>query len=522
MRVLLVRPPVPGHTIGLKHVMICEPLELEYVAAGLDGHEVEILDLIVERGFEDRLRRFRPDVIGTSCYVTGVNEVKKICRAAKRWNPEVWTVVGGVHASRAPDDFADHAVDCIVLGDGTSVMPELLDAIRTGRMLEEVAGLALPVDDERVVFTPERPYMPRADDLPLPRRDLVAHLRERYYYIFHRPLATMKTTWGCWYRCNFCFTWQITDGHPYSRSPESIVDELERIEQEEVYIVDDIFLINRRRLRRIADLLKQRGIRKHYLCYGRSDFIAQNEDVIEEWAALGLRAVLIGLEAATDAELDSMNKQNTVDHNSRAIEVLRRHGVDTYGSLIPDPDYGPEEWDRLWRFIRDNGLYYLNISPLTPLPGTTIWEEYRDRITVPRKAHGLWDLSHAVLPTRSSLKAFYRALLGVYARAIMDVRRANRLTLRTRPPVWSRAYLRIWWGCLRIWLQFRRAHRHHSPEALAQAMDRGAAVPGLRRRLRSNTGTTAERPVARPGRGSPDLVRLGAVTVSATPESGAP
>ena len=35
MRILLVRAPVPPHTIGLKHIMVCEPLELEYVAAGL-------------------------------------------------------------------------------------------------------------------------------------------------------------------------------------------------------------------------------------------------------------------------------------------------------------------------------------------------------------------------------------------------------------------------------------------------------------------------------------------------------
>src|SRR5215471_4880920 len=102
MRILLVRPPVPRQTIGLKHIMICEPLELEYVAAGLDGHTVQIMDLILERGFESRLRRFRPDVFGTSSYITGVNEVLKLCRAAKRWNPNVRTVVGGVHASQVP------------------------------------------------------------------------------------------------------------------------------------------------------------------------------------------------------------------------------------------------------------------------------------------------------------------------------------------------------------------------------------------------------------------------------------
>ncbi|MGH7555779.1 MAG: B12-binding domain-containing radical SAM protein, partial [Longimicrobiales bacterium] len=460
MRVLLVRPPVPPHTMGLKHVMVCEPLELEYVAAGLDGHEVEILDLIVERGYEKRLRRFKPDVVGTSCYITGVNEVKKLCRMAKRWNPAVRTVVGGVHASRAPEDFADRAIDCIVLGDGTTIIGDLVRTFEVGGDLEDIPGLALPLDDARVLFTAARPYMPRADELPLPRRDLVAHLRRHYYYVFHRPVATVKTTWGCWYRCNFCFTWQITDGMPYSRSPESIVDELAGIDCDDVYIVDDIFLINRRRLARIAELMRARGIRKKILCYGRSDFIAENEDVIAEWAELGLSAVLIGLEAGTDRELESMNKENTVDNNRRAIEVLRRHGVDTYGSLIPHPEYDESDWERLWRFIDDNGLYYLNISPLTPLPGTSIWSDYADRVSVPRDAHGIWDLSHAVLPTRMPLPSYYRALRRVYTRAILSLRRANRLTLRTRPPVLSLAYLRIWWGAFRLYLQFLGAHRH--------------------------------------------------------------
>lgn len=493
MRVLLVRPPVPPHTTGLKHIMVCEPLELEYVAAGLDGHEVRIMDMILERGFERRLRELRPDVIGTSSYITGVNEVIKLCRTAKRWNPVVRTVVGGVHASRAPEDFADHSVDCIVLGDGTTVMPELLEALRQGAPLEEFPGLALPLDDERVAFTEDRRYMPSPDTLPLPRRDLVEHLRHRYYYLFHRPVATVKTTWGCWYRCNFCFPWQVTGGSPYSRSPESIVDELAGIDCEDIYIVDDIFLINRRRLHRIAELLRARGIRKRFLCFGRADFIAENEDVIAEWAELGLAAVLVGLEASTAPELQSMDKRTTVDQNRAAVDVLRRHGIDTYGSLIPDPDYGREDWERLWRFIEEAGLYYLNISPLTPLPGTAIWEGYRDQVVVPRRAHGLWDLSHAVLPTRLPLRTFYRELRRVYIRASLSLRRAARLTLRTRPPVLSRAYLRLWWGALRIYLQLRGAARHHSPRQLRRAMDRGTPVPELQGRAPSPRRLTLPR-----------------------------
>ena len=80
MRILFVRPPVPPHTIGLKHIMICEPLELEYAAAGLEGHELQIMDMIIEKGFRKRLEKFKPHVVATSCYVTGVNEVIKITK----------------------------------------------------------------------------------------------------------------------------------------------------------------------------------------------------------------------------------------------------------------------------------------------------------------------------------------------------------------------------------------------------------------------------------------------------------
>ncbi|MCZ6690618.1 MAG: radical SAM protein [Planctomycetota bacterium] len=477
MRILLVRPPVPRHTVGLKHIMVCEPLELEYVAAGLEGHEIQIFDMIVERGLRRRLRQFKPDVVGTSCYITGVNEVKKVCREVKRWDPSAWTVVGGVQASLAPEDFCDDAVDCIVPGDGTTVMADIVKAVESGTSLEKVAGLVIPIGNG-LHRTEGRRYMPPPDSLPFPRRDLVSHLRHRYYYLFHQPVTTMKTTWGCWYRCNFCFTWRITDGATYSRSPESIADELETIDSLDVYIVDDIFLINRTRLARLGQLLRERGIRKKFLVYGRADFIAENEDVIAEWAELGLSAVLIGLEASTDPELDSMNKECTVDKNRLAIDVLRRHGVDTYGSLITQPDYTEEEWDRLWRFIDENGLYYLNISPHTPLPGTVIWDEYKDRLTVPRTAHGLFDLSHCLLPTRMPLREYYRSLLRVYSRACLNIRRARRLTLRTRPPIYSPKYLRLWWGAIKIWMQLRTAHRHHTPRELAKAEDVGPVVPG--------------------------------------------
>lgn len=478
MRVLLIRPPIPRHTIGLKHLMICEPLELEYVAAGITDHHVQIFDMILERNLSRRLQEFNPDVVGTSCYINGVNEVKKICRTVKMWKPECATIVGGVQASLAPEDFNDPAINCIVLGDGTSIMPEILSALEAGIPLDAVPGVAIPQADQSLRRTVPREYLPANPScLPFPRRDLIGHLQHRYYYLFHQPVALVKTTWGCWYQCNFCVTWRITGGRPFSRDPESIVDEIERIPQKEIYIVDDIFLFDPSRLAATGDLLRRRGIRKNFLVYGRADFIVAHEEIIRQWSDLGLKAVIVGLEAATDHELKEMNKQSTTEMNRQAVEILRRNHVDIYASFITGSDYQPSDWDRLNRFIQENGIYYVNISPQTPMPGSPIWPRYANHLTVPRSAHGLWDLTHPVVPTRVPLRDYYRAMIRTYARTVLNVRRAARLTLRTRPPVWSRKYLRLWVGAVKIYLQLRRAHHHHDLDEIQTAQ---ASSPEMR------------------------------------------
>lgn len=476
MKILLVRPAVPKHTIGLKHIMICEPLELEYVAAGLEGHEIQVIDLIIEKGLRKRLETFRPEIVGTSSYIAGVNEVIKVCREAKRWNPDCVTVVGGVQAAQVAEDFSDNSVDVIVKGDGTTTMPVVVRAIEEGGDLREVPGVAIPRGRGELFHGPPAPYMPKPDELPLPDRSVVSHLKHRYYYLMHRPVATMKTAWGCWYKCNFCYTWRITDGTPFARSPESIVEELKSIEATEVYIVDDIFLINPTRLSKLAALLRKEGIRKNYLVYARADFISSHEAIIAEWAELGLKAVFVGLEAVTDAELVGMNKQTNVNQNLEAIRVLHRHGVDMYGSLIPQPDYTVEDWKRLRAFIRASGLYYLNISPLVPLPGTSEYDVYKEQLIVPREAHGLWDLSHAVVQTRLPLREHYRQLLITYASVIFNLRRARRVTQRTLPSIWSWNYVMLLWGAAKIGVQFLGASRHHTERELKIAMDRGPEV----------------------------------------------
>ncbi|NNF74931.1 MAG: radical SAM protein [Flavobacteriaceae bacterium] len=479
MKILLVRPPVPSQTIGLKHIMICEPLELEYIAANLDGHNLMIFDHLVERGFKKRFSEFKPDIVISSCYKTGTNEVIKIFRYVKSINPDCLTIVGGVHATLIPEDFADIAVDIIGLGDGTMLLPEIVKALEQRSSISNIPGIAIPVSEGELFMTETREYMPKPDLLPFPKRELVAHLKHKYYYLMHRPVATLKTTWGCWYRCNFCFTWKITDGLPYSRSAQSIVDELLTINDTEIYIVDDIFLINKSRLNELAHLIKKYGIKKNYLCYSRADFIVENESVIAEWAELGLKAVFIGLEATTDEELLDMNKQLPADHNVKAIQILRKYKIDIYGSLIPQANYEKEDWDRLYRFITDNKLYYVNISPATPLPGADNYEEFKNQLTVPEDAHSLFDLSHQLTKTKMPLRAYYRELLKLYVKTTLNMKSARMNTFRTLPSIWTINYWRLILGALKIGRQFLFSYSHHSIKEIRKAKYKGPELSDL-------------------------------------------
>jgi hypothetical protein len=63
-------------------------------------------------------------------------------------------------------------------------------------------------------------------------------------------------------------------------------------------------------------------------------------------------------------------------------------------------------------------------------------------------------------------------------RTCLDIFRARKLTLHTRPPVLSFKYLRLWRGALKIFFQFISAHKHHQPAELARARDLGPPPAG--------------------------------------------
>ena len=132
MKVLLFRPRPHKETIGLQNVMICEPLELEYIASNIEplGHKCKIIDMILEKkSVSYFVDKYKPDVVGITGYISHVNIMKDYARMAKETLPSVKTIIGGVHAEVNPGDFESEYVDYIITANGIRTFIDILNSL---------------------------------------------------------------------------------------------------------------------------------------------------------------------------------------------------------------------------------------------------------------------------------------------------------------------------------------------------------------------------------------------------------
>lgn len=431
MRIAFLKPPIGG-ILGLEMLTFVEPLGPECVAACLeaDGHECAIFDLRIdgrERGLE-RCVAFEPDVVGIQCnFTTERWRSTGLAREVKVLLPETFVLVGGHDASREPEWFTDPAFDAVAVGDGEEVMPGLVDALERRADLSKVPGLVLNTRDGQVATGPA-PARDDLDTLPLPARHLIRDYAPHYYINFRKPLALMETARGCPFKCNFCSVWKFHHSTFREKSPERVVRELQAIEAPSVFITDDIFWMDVRRGEELARQIKAAGIRKYFTVQTRTDIICKFPHLIEMWKDCGNLAIFLGVEAVTNEGLQSVNKKNSADNNLRAIEILKEMGVGFTSNFIVDPAWDRSDFARLREWISEHSTYNSGFSVLTPLPGTDLWATAQSQVTT--RDWEMFDIIHAVLPTRLPMEEFYEEYARLW-RTTLEVRYRERGRLNT-------------------------------------------------------------------------------------------
>ena len=409
MRVLLVHPsPLLYSEIYLR----LEPLGLERVAAALRAarHDVRVLDLQIfgHREYFRELETFRPDAVGFSLnYLANVPEVVDLAIETKRRRPRCFVFTGGHSGSFIGPELLDHtrgALDCALRGEGEASAPRLLEAIGDPK-LETLPGVVT-----RHGLGPAPPLLDDLDRFP-PARDLTRR-RRKYFIGVLDPCASAEFTRGCPWDCSFCSAWTFYGRSYRKASPEAAAEDLARIAEPNVFIVDDVAFIHPEHGFAIGHELEKRKVRKQYYLETRCDVLLRNREVFEYWRRLGLHYMFLGLEALDEDALRLHRKRVTPGDNFKALEVARELGFTVAVNIIADPD-----WDeRRFAIVREWALSVpeiVHLTVATPYPGTEIWHTESRRLTT--LDYRLFDVQHAVLPTRLPLQRFYEELVATQA-----------------------------------------------------------------------------------------------------------
>ncbi len=409
MRILAVHPSALMYT---KIFLRLEPLGIELIAASARraGHDVRLIDLQVEpaRNVERLVREWRPDVIGISNnYLANVPEVVDLAKACKALRPETFVFVGGHSASFVARDLLDHAdgaIDCVLKGEGEASLGSFLEAVarRDSRALLEVPGVVTQ-DDQG----PAPSFLQSLEDL-LPARDLLRH-RRKYFIGVLDPCASIEFSRGCPWDCSFCSAWTFYGRNYRIKAAEAAADELAMIREPGVFIVDDVAFIQGEHGMAIGDAIARRGIRKQYYLETRGDVLLRNKDVFRFWKKLGLQYMFLGIEAIDEEGLKRFRKRVTLSKNFEALEFARSLGIMVAVNIIADPSWDAGQFEVLRQWCLEIPEI-VNISVNTPYPGTETWLTESRRVT--SRDYRLFDIQHAVLPTRLPLPDFYRELVN--------------------------------------------------------------------------------------------------------------
>lgn len=474
MNILLINPPCGPRTIGLRNIARIEPLGLELIGAGVSqDHDVRLVDL--EAAPEDLTKMldvFRPDVVGITSEIVHVETAIDALREVRVAAPGCLAVVGGHHPTLCPQDFDDPSVDIIVLGEGVHSFAEICRTREQGRDdYTAIAGIMVRTDNG-LKLTAARPMPANLDDQPLPDRSLTAKYRDSYFYILEDSIAAVRTSTGCSFPCIFCSCRVYSQGKFIPRSPELVFEEIKNLDEDFIMFCDDHSFHDPERMRILGEMLLEAGIRKRYFAYGRADSIVENPDVYALWAKVGLSLVMVGLEAIDEVSLKRTGKRSSTAVNDEAVEILGELGFGLSAGFLIEPDFSPENFDRIDQYIKERpSILLAEFTPLTPFPGTVLYNKTKD--TLLTEDRQVYDLQHFLMATKLPPQQLYRMMLRSYRKVIL--RMIMKLRLWRPHVLLSHSGRRVLVGLFRNHLAFLNAHRD-VPQQREEAPDRAPEV----------------------------------------------
>lgn len=320
-------------------VMAFPPLGIQTLAPVLRqrGHQVRMFDTCHPRMKAEHIAQAaagdRPGAIALSFLsTTTYPAVKRMARSLKAAAAGIPIIVGGPFASLNADRILSDCpdIDCVGVGEGEELLPDYLEHLEAPG---SVAGLVWRRDG-KIVENARRPLLQDLDRFPYPDRTSLP-----IDYIESLPLdvpavlsldkyCTVQTSRGCPFSCVYCAIPSLCEGRWRTRSPEHVLGELQELSDlgyRSIFLTDDHFLINRRRIEGICRGIIARKLRLRWGCEGRVDSVGV--EMLPLMREAGCDFLAFGVESSSRKVLDRLSKRQTPAQVEHAVSEAKRHGI---------------------------------------------------------------------------------------------------------------------------------------------------------------------------------------------------
>jgi radical SAM superfamily enzyme YgiQ (UPF0313 family) len=336
------------------------------------------------------------DLVAISSYSAQINEAYELAlRFRVRGIP---VVLGGTHVTALPHEAQKYG-SAIILGEGEPVWLEVLNDAENG-------CLKLIYDARKLDFD--------LKDAPMPAFELLD--------ISKYNRLTVQTSRGCPHNCEFCAGSNLISSHYKQKPAEKVLAEIDRIceiwPHPFIEFADDNSFVNKAYWKALLPELKKRRIK----WFTETDLsVSEDPELLQMMRESGCAQVLIGLESPTCDPLDRLElnsnwKLRRFSQYKQAIQDIQSYGITVNGCFIIGLDGQTSDvFDDIFSFVRDAELYEVQITILTPFPGTVLYDRLKkaNRLIEPTnwKKCTLFDLNFRPLEmTEAQLREGFHGL----------------------------------------------------------------------------------------------------------------
>jgi anaerobic magnesium-protoporphyrin IX monomethyl ester cyclase len=375
MKILLIYPYCLEDRLHTEDVGVV-PIGVYYIGALLkeNHYDVEILNWHNIKNspqkIAETLRDKKPDIIGISILHANRWGGLDIARVAKKADPDVKIIFGGVGATFLWKHFLTHfkEVDFVVIGEGEYSFLNLVRCVEKADYgnIDTIRGIAFRKDG-RAVRTGEAAVIQDLDKLPIPAK-----------YFEYRHVSSTR---GCPGRCTFCGSPQFWGNKVRFHSTEYFVKQLELLYGKGITsfcFSDDTFTINKDRVIEICKKILDRDLKVTWVAISQVKYVS--EEMLYWMRRAGCIQISFGVESGSEAVRRGLNKNITTDQIKKAFALTTKYGILARAYFI----YGAS--GETWSTIRETIDLIHQIKPLSIIfylldifPGTALYSDLKKR-----------------------------------------------------------------------------------------------------------------------------------------------